>query len=333
MSSDEQQKLNEIFFPYSVEKENECFIKHKQLAYYTDAETAVKIIKNSELWLRNISVMNDYAEVKLGFNYVNDLLSSSIGNEFIKGLSQCTKIRDITHWQTIIDNFKNIGLQSFQHNTYILCFTEHLPEEKNIGRLSMWRTYGQNNGVAFVFKSLDSIKRPICEALNLLLSPIIYLHDNLLEEIFQKTIKNIHNNKELLFEVGTKEIQDYIMYVLFNIAITIKHTGFKEEKEWRIIISDKFHSIKNMGNPTKTSFSHIETIRGITQQILKLKWGNGRNLLTDELGQIIISPTQDENISIIKRQAFIKLLNEHLNIDIHQCESMVKVSEIPFRNI
>lgn len=43
-------------------------IKHEEnlFAYYISADTALKIIQKEEIWMRNISDMNDLSEVNLG---------------------------------------------------------------------------------------------------------------------------------------------------------------------------------------------------------------------------------------------------------------------------
>ena len=53
----------------------------KYFAYYTTADTAYKIIKNKEIWMRNSSLLNDYKEVKFGDEMVRRVLFDELKDE------------------------------------------------------------------------------------------------------------------------------------------------------------------------------------------------------------------------------------------------------------
>ena len=61
-----EEKINKIIF----EKENLAITNFKNnklnFVHYTNANTAYKIIKNEEIWLRNVRGMNDYREIDYG---------------------------------------------------------------------------------------------------------------------------------------------------------------------------------------------------------------------------------------------------------------------------
>ncbi len=60
-------QLKHIFFPHTETQTVAIKAKGVRLAYYTTAATAYSIIRNSELWMRNTSTMNDYREVECVF--------------------------------------------------------------------------------------------------------------------------------------------------------------------------------------------------------------------------------------------------------------------------
>ena len=61
------QDLNEIFFPHHIRQLKRVEKNKTNFVHYTNAETTFKLIKNQEIWLRNVAVMNDYREFELDF--------------------------------------------------------------------------------------------------------------------------------------------------------------------------------------------------------------------------------------------------------------------------
>ena len=60
--------LADIFLPGHMDRLSEIKADNKKFAYYTTADTAVKIVKNQEVWLRNATVMNDFSEIAYGLS-------------------------------------------------------------------------------------------------------------------------------------------------------------------------------------------------------------------------------------------------------------------------
>ncbi|WP_396642869.1 hypothetical protein [Methylomonas sp. 2B] len=54
-----------------------------RFAHYTSADAAMNIIKNREIWLRNVQCMNDYMEVRHGIECLAKAYNhEAIGREF-----------------------------------------------------------------------------------------------------------------------------------------------------------------------------------------------------------------------------------------------------------
>lgn len=65
--SEDNDRASRIFFPDIQRRTEESLLAGGQFVYYTSAETATRIIRNKQIWLRNTTTMNDYSEVQHGF--------------------------------------------------------------------------------------------------------------------------------------------------------------------------------------------------------------------------------------------------------------------------
>lgn len=59
-------EIDKIFFPYLDQRIQHIQKKDTSFAHYTNATTAIKIIKNGEFWMRSVMDMNDLSEVDFG---------------------------------------------------------------------------------------------------------------------------------------------------------------------------------------------------------------------------------------------------------------------------
>ena len=264
--------------------------------------------------------MNDYSEIIYGFNQVKQLLYSDIGKDFIDCLYKCTSYVSDNYWENIINNFIENEFISWIHNTYIICFTEHNQQDDIMGRLSMWRTYGNDNGIAFVFNT-NNIKK-VCQQLNIALTPVAYLNKLTLKQEIFNLIESIKANQLYLKSIKIDEIKNMLQWVLRYAIVSIKHLGFSEEVEWRLVA----HSI----NLLQSSKLSIESPHNIIQPIFKIPFDIFYNNLLDS---IIISPTATINERYVKHSALTFLLCKQFNISPEVAESKIKDSDIPYRPI
>ena len=120
-------------------------IKNKSFVYYTTAATALEIIEKGELWFRNASVMNDYSEISYGLSFVDIALTKPEGENFRKALDDVFPAFCERMLQNMRDTYYDLTFE-----TYISCVSVHDETENGMGRLSMWRAYGD---VALVLNS------------------------------------------------------------------------------------------------------------------------------------------------------------------------------------
>jgi hypothetical protein len=221
------------------------------LYHYTSPDAALSILTNQELWASSIYFMNDSSES----SYAMDLAKLSLKKRIDSVKSDSVKYNDDT-----ID-FLNIMQLSMSGNpisgSCAISFTE-LPDA-----LSQWRAYcPKSGGYAIGFPTVllnDAIKAKEAvdpksnDSLSLYLRKGFKLiqciydpqqHKKIIDEALDNCIKEYSDNIGSRSRVNSPYLKgsdarskyaiDCINY-LREIGLGIKHEGFKEEKEWRIV--------------------------------------------------------------------------------------------------
>ncbi len=310
-------KLDTIFFKPSELRVNQVKQNNTRFVHYTSASAAMAIISNGEVWMRKTACMNDTSEFAHGMSY---LLKSY--NEVFK--SRLNSILDNVKKELaaeVASRFNN-WLPNFEHNTFIVCLSEHLDTEDIHGRLSMWRAYGGDQGVAIVLNNQPfTIDENDLHAYS---SPVEYLDEVEFQKQFLEMVEQIENHISFIRDCPTETIINYLFNVFRFSVLCTKHKAFSEEKEWRIVYCPNFD---------RSDYIHeqIVDITGIPQPVCKvplMKIGeNGTpDLSIDNLVErIIIGPSSYPSPVW---QAFVKLLGEH---GVAEPEKRVIVSNIPLR--
>lgn len=312
----------------------ELLTNKKKFVHYTSAIVAREIIEKEQLWLRKTLFMNDYSEIIYGKQYIDKLLNNPeitiILNNILEPITNNNNNLDI-----IKETYHKI-ISNIEKKIYISCLSEHLPEENTIGRLSMWRAYGNSSGIALVINP----KLLVCSEPLFNILPVIYSKENSkkLLKIILKNIENIikNNLRDIQNLKDTQNLKDFsenilytFSYIMYIYVITLKHQGFWEEREWRIILSLLFSDIETT-IPKKFVERSIENIKGTPEVIYKLNLKNfsfinpnGESLLE----KIIIGPTANSEILV---ESFSEVLRNK-GFDDKQVENMITVSNIPLR--
>jgi len=205
--------------------------------------------------------------------------------------------------------------------------SEHNTEEDLHGRLSMWRAFSGDTGrVAIVLKIpwfaeglLDGMN-----ALNLFFSPVVYLTEDDYQEEFHQIISNVTNSHDFLCSVNRSKIINSIFNMLLIGTVCLKHCGFREEQEWRVMHFPNLRHSPLMKAETKV-------IGGIPQKIYKLPLdATVAPALADIdlsciFDRLIIGPTQ---YSWPMYEAFSEALS---NIGIQDAHTRICISNIPIR--
>jgi Protein of unknown function (DUF2971) len=256
-----------------------------RFVHYTNAETAKHIIDGERLWLRQATTMNDYLEIQFGLRCVWEILGTQTRKHPLEHI-----VENIFPglWNEIGHSFREWS-RSIHLGTYLACLSEHDQSEDRNGRLSMWRAYGGDCGVAIVVKPEaifgGSVRASVTSV------PVVYGDERKLWEEYERVADYVARCSSFLHSIPRNYFADCVLEAFRLSAICTKHSGFAEEREWRIIYSP------SGTDPDPFVEQSIESVRGIPQKVYKLK-------LTDDvdngykasarsiLDRVIIGPTQ-----------------------------------------
>lgn len=252
----DSQLYKQTFFPYATAAADRLKDCGNKLVYYTTAATAVQILLGRQIWMRNTLVMNDVTEVRHGLNCISRAFDSPAGKALDDSLDTC--FPGISG--EIKAHFKE-WIPGFGYDTFITCFSEHDPNDYEHGRLSMWRAYGGDAGVALVLNG-DAFLRP-SQALAAYSSPVAYLDAEGVQEEVKNVANQLQANRQFVQGLGRDSVKNALFHMLRFAAVSIKHPAFIEEREWRVIASPSIES-----SPFVTQ--HVETIGSIPQTVLKI---------------------------------------------------------------
>ena len=307
-------RLGKIFEPGLVEEIAAVVEENKRFVIYTSADTAMKIVRNDELWFRNAAVMNEFSEISYGLELINAVFSGPEGIRFretVEDIFPGTMKKSVE----LLEMWK----KDMHLDTYIACVSIHNPDEDQCGRLSMWRAYGDT--------ALVMNNRPLMEVTDLLTIraiPVRYLSEAELIDHLVKVTNAIQVTRKFLKNLGQESLVEHIHEMIFRFALTTKPPGFKEEKEWRLIY-----------RPTVNECSRVteETVvlGGVPQKICKLRLTEGMEKGADGtdipplLDRIIIGPSEFPHVI---SKAFVDVLS---SVGVEDAESKVVLSDLPLR--
>ena len=313
-SNHETNALTGIFLPGNLERLAEVESDNRKFAYYTTADTAMKIIENEEIWLRNATVMNDFSEISYGLALMRQALSGPSGNMFSTAAN--------TVFHGVMDKIMPLLSQMewpWRVETYLSCLSLHESSEDQNGRLSMWRAYGD---VALIINNTPLTA--VTDRLGVYSTPVHYLDQRGAEERLQNVAQAIVVNHEFLGKRGEEDFINNTVFMVFLAAIGTKHPGFSEEKEWRIYFRPAEH-------PNSILTKQVVVIYHVPQEIWALPLrhdpdnGLHRADVPSLLDKIILGPTPYPYVSA---RAFVEVLDR---AGVEQASSKVIVSDIPLR--
>lgn len=323
------ERLERIFHPY-VAQHTENFAKKQRdpslasFVHYTSAEAALHILETKQIWMRNATGMPDVSELKQGFGLINDVLFRDAGGVGWKELSEALDDCAPGSAAKALEVFNKLW-NDIQYNTYVTSISEHDASEDQHGRLSMWRAFGESVRVAMVFKFPFALLQG--DVFNLVISPVAYLSKEEVAEQFQTVLQNIRDNRDFLKSVGSERLINSVYNALVAGVTCLKHEGFKEEREWRLIYAPNRW-------PSKLIKPSTEVIRGIPQIVYKIPFdgdtpdapeGLKRLDLVQIFDHLIIGPAIYP-FSMV--EAFVSVLQK---IGVSNLEKRIVFSGIPIR--
>lgn len=312
-------ELERIFTPLAHSKRDKIRRQGGRFVHYTSAENAVKIITSCRIWMRNARCMNDYSEAYHGHAKLLGLFRKpEFKAAYLRALSPFGK----NMGENILNQFDQ-WWANIQFNTYICSISEHADAEDIHGRLSMWRAYGGNSAKAALIFRLP-LTPGAAAGLRLLVSPVEYMTDAQIESEFIASIQSIEENAAYLGTVDPQRIQNMGFFMLVLTALCLKHEGFAEEREWRVIYLP--HAL-----PSEHVERSVEVIGGIPQTVFKVPLVNKPESqivgvgIPELIDRIIVGPSV---YPMPIQEAFVSLLT---GAGMADAVSRVAVSLIPLR--
>jgi hypothetical protein len=207
-------------------------------------------------------------------------------------------------------------------HTYLTCVSEHRDDEDEHGRLSMWRAYGGATGVAIVMNSHAFVAPS--DALNAWTTPVNYIRRHEFIRQLDGVADAVQADFSFLGSIPRDILVEAVARALIFAAVGLKHIGFEEEREWRVV------HLPHLATSRRLVEDHI-SIRGIPQPIFKIPMVNypEEGFTGAEphelINRIIIGPTQYPvavRSSLLARLYALKVPNP---------EHKIVVSGIPLR--
>ncbi|MFO1210180.1 MAG: DUF2971 domain-containing protein [Amaricoccus sp.] len=316
--SGERGREMRLFLPSLDARVAEARASGLRFAHYTAAPAAMSMVRNRELWLRNTQCMNDSSEVRHGLELLGRAYRGAHGARLMGFLESIwpgfrqragERIEALAH--------------SVAHDTYIGCVSEHDPAEDGVGRLSMWRAYSAIGGVAFVLRN-GPLVGPGSDALAVFTGPVEYAGREEFFARFGRFVDGLLGEGAYLEGIGEERACRGLVGSYHFAALSTKHPGFAEEREWRMAFTPALQ-------PQRDLVRAVELCRGQPQLVYKLPlaWRDGDDgastALADVLDALIIGPSESPQAM---RAAFVELLGQ---AGVADPEAVVRVSEIPVR--
>lgn len=309
--------IKQILFPFAHVAEQRVLANGSRFAYYTTADTALKIIQSESVWMRSTRTMNDFMEVEHGIDCVVDALKSPGGLEFAGAINAIypglfdQAHQHYSHW-----------IPGFQADTFVTCLSEHAPDEDRYGRLSMWRAYGGRAGVALILNGAVMFSET--DALAAYSSPVFYASPADVAAGFSDVARSIATNSSYVKSIGRDDFNAYLFQMLRYATVCTKHPAFSEEREWRIVASPSVE-------PSKLVSSATEVVGGVPQTVLKIPLKNEPEFglhglaIPQLLDRILIGPTEYPDVI---RRALATALEA---AGVKNAQSRITLTNIPLR--
>jgi hypothetical protein len=271
--------------------------------------------------MRNSVTMNDYSEVHYGTECLLEAYNGESGAKLKASLDAIKP--DLS--QRIDDIFFGEWLNTFRFNTYITSFSEHDGHhEDECGRLSMWRAYGGDAGVALVVRNTPFMSER--DVLGSFSSPVAYFDKRQFAQEMVRVAEGIAGNLDAFQHLPDDELfGNFFMMLMFAVLCT-KHPGFAEEREWRSIYTPTLRA-----SAVLEAEKEVQCVRGVPQIIYKIPLRDVPEhdltglAIRDVVERVIVGPTLYPYPSYLALAALLE------SAGLPDAAERVHVSNIPLR--
>lgn len=317
-------RLERVFMPHASMERQALYapggFRSAKFVHYTSAEAALSIIASKRMWMRATTCMTDFREVEHGFEMLQRFFSGETKrSRFVAALDVAAPGAALEALRLFDQWWGDIRFQ-----TYIASISVHDESKEDVhGRLAMWRAFGGSSPRVALVLNVPWYTGA-SEALNLMFSPVAYFNEAEVEAEIDSVIRAIRENEDLLRSTDRSQIVGIVFNMLVAGVVCLKHEGFREEREWRVI-----YSPKRMPSPLMES--ETVSIGGVPQIIYRIPLDAS---VAPELAgldfakifdRLIIGPSQ---YSVPMHQAFVAAL---IGAGVNDAEQRVVFSGIPIR--
>jgi hypothetical protein len=206
--------------------------------------------------MRHAIAMNDYSEIQHGEACLHYAWNGDHGTK-LKLIADSIFPGTADYIVSVHDQMQSL----IRNNTYRMCVSEHEQSEDLMGRLSMWRAYGGDNGVALVTDSKGVFG--LTNDLKAYPGPVAYFSREKFAEQFGTVVSALDIERESLRACGRDFVANRILAAFRFATLSTKNPGFLEEEEWRVIYMP---DVERSDKIVKAA----EIVGGIAQTVYKL---------------------------------------------------------------
>lgn len=258
------QIVADAFMPYAAAKLKLVRESDLSFAHYTTAESAAKIIQSKSFFLRSPRLMNDWSEIRHGRECWKAMWEGQAG-ETLRDTLDSVDPSIVAEFEKIADVVKEVILDT----GFLGSVSEHDMATDSHGRLSMWRAYGATSGVALVLNKAGFTGSSVTT--NLLSAPVQYVTPDEYATYMLSVADGIKRVLPLYRQIPQQQQHLMLLMVYIFSLVSLKHKGFSEEREWRILhlpmLSD--YGLVNAPSPSQIS-KPILTLGGQPQRVAVL---------------------------------------------------------------
>lgn len=267
----------------------------KPIYHYTSQSGLIGIFQNKEIWASKIQYLNDSTE----FSYAFDLLRSRLDSNKYSGLNEKLK-KGLTE---IVSGSENLNI-----------FAASFSEEGDL--LSQWRAYCPENGGYNIGFKYSDLKWAL-QNFEFNIVPCEYsmsrqkeLIDDIIDShIMEYNPENLDDWRNNLHNFEEKFIQ---------LAPTLKHPSFHQEKEWRII-----SGVTNYAN------SNVAFRPGKSMMVPYFEFELSEPNAPFDFHEVYVGPTPHQELA---RHSVIGLMYNSENTQTGLEFRNITQSKIPYRN-
>lgn len=300
-----------------------------ELWHYTDIENCFNILISQELWFSDFLDTNDSTDGEWVQRILKDYFREPLKQAFLNNPGSKKFLRSIGNPDSMIEGelerrlaivfgaLLNKADPDAAFKGYLFCFSHESSRHKEDGLLSMWRGYGREQPVALVFDEakLEKILLPQFKSgIGWFNHPAIYAmsHNDLPEEVKTCLTQMMPLMTRLVIDQNTPpKILNECFQGVGPLIARIKHGGFEEEKEYRMVAITPNHRRK---------YTHVPEMEDLKKHFNVGQDGIGKYRLKvnlnadmyDALVKVVIGPCHNQQqihdrLRALKNRLHIKL--------------------------